>query len=342
MTSDASMERDTLEMLLNAVRMSDAPKATGPEAEEYDWSRPNRFADREKGKLRRFAEKMAGRASQSLEDTLDRNVPLELMTISQLYDDDMRNEVDASKDALVPITVEDEEAGLLIIPRQLAFEWIGVLLGGITASDHAERRFTGVESAVLLDTVKAVMKALSEVSQELGGPALAYREHVYLMDYSLPLDETAEHCKMEMGASADADQPSLTVVLLNRVLDGITGKARKQAKSSSKRNMRERIIGHLNEMPVTADAFVGSADVRMVDLMHLTDGDVLLMRMKPGDPIELRVQGTPVMTGFPVRNKGKFAFQMKDHLDPSVEDDHDAGEDAGDEPADPEQPGEDR
>lgn len=66
----------------------------------------------------------------------------------------------------------------------------------------------------------------------------------------------------------------------------------------------------LINVPVRATARLGTATVRVRDVMNFSPGDVLVLDQGPGDPLQLMVEGTPKFEGAAGVVKGGQAFKV--------------------------------
>nr|MBI3612611.1 flagellar motor switch protein FliM [Nitrospirota bacterium] len=71
-----------------------------------------------------------------------------------------------------------------------------------------------------------------------------------------------------------------------------------------------RFTEQLKECEVQATVQLGTARIRVRDVLNFTPGDVLMLEQSPGDPIRCFVEGLPKLEGGAVVMKGNQAFRV--------------------------------
>jgi flagellar motor switch protein FliM len=75
---------------------------------------------------------------------------------------------------------------------------------------------------------------------------------------------------------------------------------------------RAAVLGHFEKAPVTVTARLGTADVKVRDLVSLAPGDVVVLRTGPEDPVTVAVDGVGIVRGRPARCEGRYAVHVRE------------------------------
>ena len=111
----------------------------------------------------------------------------------------------------------------------------------------------------------------------------------------------------QQPATEQAD-PALVVVLSGPVAESCIGGAAQAADTRSAEDVRRDMTEHAKRVPVEAASVLGRAAVSMAEVIALEPGDVMLLGVSPTEPVQLTVQGQPVLAGVPVSCEGYYGL----------------------------------
>ncbi|MGQ0720023.1 MAG: FliM/FliN family flagellar motor switch protein [Candidatus Eiseniibacteriota bacterium] len=77
----------------------------------------------------------------------------------------------------------------------------------------------------------------------------------------------------------------------------------------------------LSDLPMLVEVPLGVVHTRLGEVVHLRPGQVLTVERLTGEPLEIRVNGTPVATGEVRVHGDRFAIRITEVLNPDGRDD---------------------
>jgi flagellar motor switch protein FliM len=333
-----------VERLCTAARRRGGGSAGAQGAAEWDWTRPRCFTARQRGRLQAVADRAAGRVAAELAGVLRTKAEVEASPVAERYAASLRG------DETPAFWVELREAsggpaarrpaGLVRFPAALAGEWVDRLLGGAPRGPDPARRLSAMETALLAHIGGAVGGALAAACQECGGPALRPGEQVLAAlpsDLLVADDEVCEFALHRAGAGADngplsdiclktnkkggshlfsgppgqSQADSITVFLRSDLLGPVADPASAARPSQRPEDARAAVLGHFENASVTVTAGLGTADVKVRDLVSLAPGDVVVLRSGPQDLVTVTVDGVGIVRGRPARCAGRYAVLVE-------------------------------
>jgi len=337
----SASDRAFVKRLLEAARATPAGAAQAPEASEYDWNAPRAFTPEQVKALCEFANRSAERIAADLGALLRSELRMNSQGVAQVYARDLRDEFGggggSSQEAdeapqagnylvaletTFPAGREAPQCGLLVVSAATGAGWVDRLLGG-GGGHQAGREPSPLEAALLLDAVACIgetFSALVRAELEAGGAtqgqaasswSVRPRGEVHADAAFLPADDTEVFCRFDfrLGGDEENDPPEMMALILPaETLQPIVAGASARAGAGGPDQTRKAMLEHLQQVTVPATAWVGTACLRMRDVMALEAGDVMVLEKGIDEPIDLQVQGRTVLSGFLVQCSGRYGL----------------------------------
>ena len=303
-------DRAMLLQLIETVRARGAQKPDSLDAVDYDWTRPCRFTHAGLRKLNDFAQQAAEQVSRGLGAKLREDVRFEPEPVAQYYAPALLKAAEGAVQYSIALAQQGASpCGAIAFPQAAAIAWVQKLLGSAGDEASTDRELSSLETALLLDLAGTIAEAFSATAQAAGGPALVPSGQVIKGNYPLPQGQALEFCKIAFRQAGDGGAEVALVILSDRLLP-VAGAQVSRQTGPSQADQRQHVRGHLDRVAVRAEAWLGTAQVAMCDVMALAPGDVLLLERKVDEPIGLSVQGNVVLQGFPVACDGRNALKV--------------------------------
>ncbi|MCP4376533.1 MAG: hypothetical protein GY794_10225 [bacterium] len=296
--------------LLAAARDAPPAEPDSVEATDYDWDVPCRFTPPQLENLDKFSEGVSTAVAEKLSAQFHEETQLWGGSPTQHYAGRLSLLDTATNRFYFPVTREDgQQCGLVVIPAELAREWVGKALGASAAAGGDEHEFSTLESALMQDVVVAVVEALSNEYRPLSGAILQCGGQV-------PVDEALgearnedEYCVMTFRLGEEKDQAGVSFILSSDLLttvasSGITVQAENPGETQA--NMKACIA----LAPVTATVSLMTFELSLREVLDLEVGDVIISDKLVGETLEVLVGGALVLSGLPVNCDGQYSLQI--------------------------------
>jgi flagellar motor switch protein FliM len=308
MTPLGSQAHPWADRFLAAVR---GRKSTAPpppaEAADYDFTKPCCFTRVQLERLGEFADRLAKSASQTLSHELHGPVPLAATPIAQHYLSAVRANPPEQPSFYVPLTLHPSRGpGMLVLSKAQARTWVGTLLGSGAASQE-DRPLSELETSLMFDVVHVVVECFNACAGT-AGPTLEYQEQLLENCRSLSGQDAQEFLHLGLGLESAPQQAA--VALLLPVEDSGPLAGLPPARKASPEQTRPLMLTHLQQAPLGIQVLLGSARLKVGELVQLQAGDVVLLDRRVGDPAELLVSGRRLFQVAPVASKGHYAAQV--------------------------------
>jgi len=308
----AQLHEAILNRLRATTRAPEQPAETGaPEPAEYDWAHPRHFTLEQFDRITRLSVQVGEKVSEAISRRLRDETVFQVDPVTQHFPPDLTGSLTSELRYYAAILDEkDQYCGIISLHPVQAAEWIAKILGGEAVSDAAERELTDLEYGLLADILKEMVQGLSGVSQTSGGPSFHLGEEITKGELLLPGDPASEFCRISFRREGAPPEQYIPLVILCEAIEPITIDELDRPKGKSQVDAYAAITAHLQKTRMKADALIGIGEAALQEVLSLVEGDVLLLNRKINEPIELVVDGQPVLAGIPVTCAGSYGLQV--------------------------------
>jgi len=303
--------RQALLRLANAARRGRRQSKPSEEAREYDWEQPYVFTSEEQDRLNDFAKRGADRIGRGLTQLLRENVRLAADDpLLQFAPQAQAAPVEEDRFSIAVCDANGTRCGAVSLPAKTASKWVGRLLGSSQTDISGDNEPSPVETALLLDIVRASLQGLWAAAEqaEEGGlePIEPFEKGI------LPLDKNYLGVYAQLGfrPAGDNEDPVLWVILATDVLEPVATGLGVAVVHRVTESDRTKGIRQLERTTVNAAACIGNVDLTIQQLMSLEPGDVVLTNRHVREPVDLRIGEATVLKGLPVRSGGSYALRI--------------------------------
>ena len=308
MTPPGNRDIDVVRSLIRAAGGTDRPIRADVEAVEYDWRVPSHFSREQMAKLEQWGTLLAEALSKAMGDRLRRPVDCHTEPPTQYFRRQLVEPLGADGNFRIALSCGEEPSGLMQVRVPTAVGWVSRLLG---AEAEEDRELSELEAELLADTLSILGKAISDAVAEHGGQAIKLLGTASRDPIDLPGRDETEYCSFVFKADASADGEDIRLVIHCDALDAIAGQAEAQDPSARQEaNDQSLLLEHFARTSVKATAMVGRAELTIRELMDLEAGDVILLPMRPDEPIEVQVVHRVVSLARAVVSGGQYAVEI--------------------------------
>jgi flagellar motor switch protein FliM len=316
-------QKESIRNLIRAVRQSPTRVQDYPDLRDFDWKVPTRYVGESLEALRDFAVKASRTFGDSITELLGAEVKFGEPTIEQFYGAETRRIVAESNDYIMPLSYEDREVGVIILPSATAVSWVQKLLGGIlkVAENDRDRDLSHLESEILLECVDCILGALNGFFENAGGDTLN-RARSVRRKYEIAADKAETYCMITLPDKFEDGFNSILLLLPGEALDIPAGLQEKSQKRRGGPADADKMRDHVLNLEMSARACLDNVELPMRLVMSLEPGDVLLSHKRVNQPVELLADDTPLAIGYPVRSEFNFGLLIaapEDGVPPHLE-----------------------
>jgi len=308
MTPSTEREIDVVRSLVRAAGGADRPIHADVEATEYDWHVPNHFSREQMATLGQLGTSLGEALSKVLGERLRRAVDLRALPPTQHFRPALAEALGADGSFRIVLTCGEEPCGLAQIRVPTAVGWVSRLLGAETEED---RDLSELETELLADTVSMLGKAISGAVAERDGQAIQLHGSAWREGIDLPGQDDTEYCSFVFKTDPAGDREDIRLAIRCDALDALVGQVEAQEPSAGEQGNEKALLQeHFARTAVRATVRVGRAELTVRDLMNLEAGDVILLPMRPDEPIEVRVGDHVVSLARAVVSGGQYAVEI--------------------------------
>ncbi len=282
----------------------------GISAELWDWTRPHRFSGQYHGALADMAARAAGRLTEEFRRFAGETAAAEFSQATEHYLCDLVQPTDA--DRLCWATFggpAGPAAGAVVVDEGTARAWLRRLLGDTdeTAETVQAEELSPLEQSLLLDIAGLFVHCLTLAHESFQQLSLCGNISVGAVPPALKTAEEWVRMEFVIRCGDEAAAGKATVLLRAADLDSLVGRTSPQAARMSADAQAAAMTEHLHGMPITLGAVLGGVRLTLEEVMTVAPDDVLLLDRVVGDPIDIEVEGRPLLSGRPARSAGKNA-----------------------------------
>ncbi|MHC4132015.1 MAG: FliM/FliN family flagellar motor switch protein [Planctomycetota bacterium] len=308
-TSDNNLTKDKIQQLLAAVGSQTDSEEPQPEVTELNWSEPHCFNNHQLESISTFTNRVSELIAEKFKASCHCEFNVTINSTSQCYADEFLNQLQSNeqKNYYLPFGTEPESfSALLGMSMSTAICWINLLLQDAEAEDNAERELSELEESFLHDISSVIIEALSEAY-----PDSEFNPDDKVIYQQLPLsfESTEQLFKidfiLEQPDSKKTSQAFMAIPCQS--LNPVARKSTDAKSVFSEEQVSQVMLEHIQELPVSVLAQLGSARLTFGEVMNLSSSDILLLDNTIDEPALLFVDGVGRFECQPAKSNGNFA-----------------------------------
>jgi flagellar motor switch protein FliM len=311
------LSADAIAALVDAAREGRLPEEPRPATRRrrmraIDFTRPSKFTADQERRLKRAMEVFCRTASTRLSAELRSPLELEVIDANQLTWRDAHSQVPEGSVAAV---AEGRPIGtklLLASEMGVLVGAIELLLGGSTAADVPERRFTDIDWALARHFFERLVAQLSVVWQDLAGVNLALENLEPVMETAQMVSVSEPTLSIMMEARLEGRSSMLALLLpwssIAPIADHFS--AHDDSAGASGPEEARKVRRAVGRVEMTVRAEVASREMPIEEVLALRPGDVLSLGAPADAGITLFADKVPVHRAKPGRAGSRRAAQV--------------------------------
>ncbi len=269
----------------------------------YDFRRPDRVSKDQMRTLQNLHEGYARQFSTSLTNFLRTFVEIELVSVDQLTYSEFVMSI-SNPSCIYVFDMEPlEGSAIMEINPSLVFFIIDRLFGGQGRPSEQNREMTLIEQNVIHRIVERGLSDLKDVWGHIGSfnPKVdAYETNPQFVQIAPP-GETVILISLEVRMQNASGLMSICFpyMLLESVLNNLSGENWMSSQSSSTKETREMLEQEINDINLTLQTVIGKTNLKIRDLLQLQKGDVLCLNKPYDSDLMVQIEGKTKMAARP-------------------------------------------
>jgi flagellar motor switch protein FliM len=308
-TAETSLTKDKIQQLLAAVGSQSDTEEPQPEYSEISWKEPHCFNTHELESISNFTNKISESIAQKFSDSCHYEINVKINSTSQCYADEFLNQIESSeqKNYYLAFGIEPENfCALMGMSMSTAICWINLLLQDAEADNNTDRELSELEESFLLDISSVIIEAVTETCPDFD---FKLDDKVTHLQLPISFESTEQLFKIDFAIEQpDSKKTSEAFLAIPcHLLNPIAGKSSDIKCVFSGQQVSQAMLDHIQELPVSILAQLGSAKLTFKEVMNLNSSDILLLDTKVDDPALLFVDGVERFHCRPAQSSGNFA-----------------------------------
>jgi flagellar motor switch protein FliM len=294
--------------LLAAVGSTQAENDEVGEVLPFDWRHPRYFDAEQRNRIAAMMTQAAAVLSARFTHFYNQSFDVSVTSVSEHFAGDWQGQIAAQEGFCMTFGPNpNQTVGFLMVGAPTAFHWVTLLLGDQDSQTGEERALSTLEQSLLSDLMTALLEAfLSLLRSQKDMKAVG---QIVKGMPAVPFEATQEISAIVFQAKKPDAQTvqEITFVLPCSVLAPLVGKTLTAPPKISAEELSRQIMEHLQEMPITVTAVLGSSWLNFAEALDLNPDDVLLLDKTIDVPVELKINNRPVFWGHAAQSDGQYA-----------------------------------
>ena len=312
------------EMSSGAVNVDDilSGKAAVGDVSNYDFRRPNRISKNQVRTLQTVHESFAEVFGYFLVSKLQTIVSISVTSVDQLFYSEFILSVSNPSCLYIFDIVETDGSGILEISPQLALSIIERLLGGSAEIQRKPRTITPIEQAVIRGVIEHALYDLSTAWRSIAELTFRYSRLEMEADFVQVAPSSEIVVVISFDVNIGVHSYLLNLCFPTFALEEVLARLNRQqvttsAVVQSAERMKENMVTMKQQiastyLPVIAE--LGKAAISVRELMDLNIGDIIKLKTKVDQEIEVEIAGRRKFAARPGSLDGKKAVRITREL----------------------------
>jgi len=307
-----NLSKERIRQLLATVGSKPMEDTDSEEATEYNWLEPRCLTRSQLDLLDGFVNKLATALADKFFGFCRSKFDVTIASTSFHFAREFLQPASEGErhDYCLPFTRDGEHlCGCIAIPEQTALVWARQLLGDSESEKDSNATLSQLEESLLFDLTSAFLEILSTLH---GGADFRPAGGFVKDQWPLKVGETEELCRifLDVNKAGSEETSSASILVLCDELNSVVGKAAQTSAIFSPEEISKANLNHLQVLPITITAQLGSTELAFREITSLRANDILLLDKTVDQPVDLIVGNQIVNYGWPIKSAGKYAVAV--------------------------------
>jgi len=261
----------------------------------YDFKRPNRVSKEQLRAFRGIHDKMARSLASQISSIMRSIVEIQLHSVDQMTYGEFLMSLPSPTSFNVFSMKPLDGSGILEINPSIAFPMVDRLLGGKGDPYEANREFTDIELNLMDTILRIIMGTLKEVWSPVIDmyPTIETKESSPNVVQIVAQNEIVVMVVMELvvGHSSGMMNICYPVISLESILNKLASRDFLLSETSAKKSRNRELKALMGGARVYLNAFLGSAELSLRELLALKKGDIVRLDRPADDKAIINADG---------------------------------------------------
>lgn len=264
-----------------------------------DLLKPNRFTRDHLVVIERVNELVARKLGGVLSDHLRVEADCDCVAVEQLRFGTWISQLDQPVGLYVLQVEPLDHAAILTVSSELLYSGIDSILGGSGVIEKAPSELSEAEFEVLDAVIEPLLQVLASGLSEMAEVEfkVSGRHTNVGMAQVMQMQEVVLALHYQVASDLMGDiRLAIPFAALEAHLDKLS-RSRYRAAAEHLGRFRQVLEADVAKVPLDLAVELGRTQIRLLDLLGLRTGDIVSLGTKPGDPLEVPVQGKSKFSG---------------------------------------------
>lgn len=307
------MDDKLLKKALDIIKAMPKEAEPNVQCQEYSWAVPHYFREEHEAALNEFVALLTKNISTEFSKVCHNTFSSKFLSISQHWGNSFINEIltDHNQYYVEIIGSDNKVCGILVIPKATATMWIASALMDIAAKQDEKEKMSSIEQSLLLDVSDSVVNGLANSLVSRGCSAVKASNKILGDRFILKIGDIQELVEINFAVLSGDHQMEASIVLFSQVLDNVAGIIQRRKQSHTPEAVSAAIIRNIGKTIFNITAELGTAYLKMSQLLQLQSDDILLLDKTTDEKVSVLSGSQTIAYGWPVQSKGKLAVQVE-------------------------------
>jgi flagellar motor switch protein FliM len=307
---DLNLTRSKLKNLIARARQYVEPAETNVEYKEYDWTEPHHYNPETLSVLEVFSAKIVYHIFKALETLCQGEFDVQMSEVTQHYTDALveKCSVDNLGYYYLSFYTKDDkkDCGFIGFSTETALTFVKHMLRDNNEDYTSDKKeLSALEETILMDVISAIIDGLATVLGQAGYKIVKHNNFVR-SEWPVEVYDLEDLTQMQVSVSHPEGSLEFFIVLLSKIIDPALGVVEKKKKVTPQQ-ISNLIMKQVYKVPVKVEAQLMDATMRLADLVEMKKDDIIMLKKRIHEPVNVLLNGSPCMKGYPAVLHNKYA-----------------------------------
>lgn len=302
--------REKVRRLMEAAKALPHIDTTQIESTEYDWNQPHHFSTDHLIALEIFSKKICLQVAKTFETLCTGDFEVTTTETKQYFAVALNDIISAEQQDhyfLPIVSDEQEDCGFLGISPGTAVTLVEQMLRETDGGNSENRPLSELEEVILHDLLSSILDSVSVLFAQ-NGQKIQRAMKIKKSGWPVDLPTLEDLTTINFQVQSEEFQVELNLTIRSSILDPIVGLTDHQGPRLTDKQVSNLIMKQAHKAPVEVVGQLAACSINLSDMLSLEPGDIVLLRKKVTDPIDVIINRKPVLRAYPVSSLDKYAL----------------------------------
>ncbi len=302
--------REKVRRLMEAAHKLPHPDNTAIDFTEYDWNQPHHFSTDHLIALDIFSKKICLQIAKTFETLCSGDFEVTTSETKQFFAVALNDIISSERQDhyfLPIVNAEQEDCGFLGISPATAVTLVEQMLRETDADSSEDRPLSELEEVILHDLLSSILDSVANLFSQ-NGQTVQRTAKIKKSGWPVDLPSLEDLTTINFQVNSEKFQVEMNITICSNILDPIVGLDHHHGPKLNQKQISNLIMKQAHKAPVEVVGRLASCSINLSDMLSLEPGDIVLLRKKIHDPIDVIINRKPVLRAFMVNSVNKYAL----------------------------------